>query len=157
MPTHTLKTPQQWYQCLEAGSAAVRRPQEVRRFERIIGVPRLTLYHLPSFVDCTGWTLYHLPRENRYLLQRVVWRQQEDSKRIEDLMLGRVFTASAEPPLEGTTTPLGTNASWQPCQPSGFPCSPSGPSVWMERTTASTFPASLSWSGGARGQASGRS
>lgn len=106
MPTRTLKTPKQWHQCLEAGTAAVRRPHEVRRFERRIGLPHLTLYHLPSFVDCTGWTIYHLPRENSYLLQTVVWRQQEDGKRMEDLMLGRVLTASAEPTLEETTTPL---------------------------------------------------
>ena len=106
MPTSTLTTPSQWYQCLEAGTIAVRRPHEVSRFKHRIGLPLLTLYHLPSFVDCTGWTIYHLPRDKGYLLQTVVWRQRDDGQRMDDLMHGRIITASGEPTLEEMTKPL---------------------------------------------------
>ena len=101
----TMKTPEQWYQCMDAGIAAVRRPYEIRRFRRR-GLPRITLYHLPSFQDCVGWTVYQLPHKEGHLLQSITWRQSVDGKRMEDLMCGRTPSTSAEPTLTETTNPL---------------------------------------------------
>jgi len=56
MPTKVYETPKEWYQCMDAGSAAVRRPYKLRQF-RHPGIPRITLYHIPSFTDATGWTI----------------------------------------------------------------------------------------------------
>ena len=99
MSTKVLQTPREWYECLEAGCAAVRRPFALSQFQRP-GVPRLSVFHIPSFVDATGWTIYYLPREKSYKLQTVIWRQQADGRRMEDVMHGRVLRVSPEPTLE---------------------------------------------------------
>jgi len=104
-----MRTPKEWYQCMDAGTAAVRRPYRLAQF-RQQGFPRITLYHIPSFQDCTGWTVYQLPRSKDYLLQTVKWHQAADGQRIEELMQGQVASTSAEPTLTEATTPL--DAAW---------------------------------------------
>ena len=99
MPPKVMSVPKEWYQCMDAGTAAIRRPYQVRRFCQP-GIPRVSIFHIPSFADCTGWTVYLLPRGGGYRLQTVVWHQPADGKRMEDLMQGRVTAAAAEPTLE---------------------------------------------------------
>ena len=93
-----LETPRVWYHCLEAGTAAVRRPYELRQF-RQHGLPKLTVYHIPSFQDCSGWTVYPAHDDSAYKLQTIIWRQVADGQRMQELMHGRVATASPEPTL----------------------------------------------------------
>ena len=104
-PMKTMTTPKAWYQCLDAGTAAVRRPYELRQFPQQ-GTPRITLYYIPSFQDATGWTVYYRPRTGEYLLQAVTWHQAADGRRIEELMVGKVASASAEPTLTEATAAL---------------------------------------------------
>jgi hypothetical protein len=93
------QTPDEWYQCMSAGTCAVRRPTELRQFRRP-GAPRLTIYHIPSFQDCYGWTVYQMRGERHYKLQTVIWRQHADGQRIQDLRTGRIMHATAEPTLD---------------------------------------------------------
>src|SRR5215510_14442214 len=94
-----LKTPKEWYQCIEAGTAAVRGLSELRQFGRH-GWPKLTVYHIPSFEDCFGWTVFRTRGKADYTLQTVIWRQMADGQRMQDLMHGRVTRATPEPMLE---------------------------------------------------------
>jgi|ERR1700677_2443754 len=103
-------TPKEWYRCMDAGITAVRRPY-LLPMSRNEGFQRITIYHIPSFFDCTGWTVYELPVSKSYVLQSVTWRQYADSKRIEDFEVGRVSSdAASQPTLVGATKPL--DASW---------------------------------------------
>jgi hypothetical protein len=98
MRPKVLETPKEWGRCLEAGAAAIRRPYELRQFARH-GLPKLTVYHIPSFQDSIAWTIYRARGDVEYTLQTVIWRQVADGKRMEELMHGRIATASAEPTL----------------------------------------------------------
>jgi hypothetical protein len=108
MSAKQLTTPQEWYDCVEAGAAAMRRPYALRQFRRT-GIPRVTIYHLPAHEDCTAWTVYEVPGSRDYLLQTVIWRQAEDGRRMEDLMLGRGSNISPAPTLEETMRTLAAN------------------------------------------------
>lgn len=105
MPVKTTTEPIEWYQCSYVGTRAVRRPYELLRFQRH-GTPRITLYHIPSFQDCAGWTVYY--RGKDYLLQTVIWHQTTDVQRIKKLMLGQVANVSAEPTITEATATLDT-------------------------------------------------
>lgn len=107
MPVKAMTIPKEWYQWMDAGTTAVRRPYEPRRFRRQ-GIPRITLYHIPSFQDCTGWTVYQLPCGKDYLLQAVTWHQTSDGQRIKELMRGQVANVSAEPTMTEATATLST-------------------------------------------------
>jgi hypothetical protein len=101
MHPKVLETPQEWYQCMDAGTAAVRRPYALRQQ----GIPRLSLYHIPSFKDCYGWTIYQMRGGSDYKLQTVIWRQHADIQRMQDLMVGRVTRVTAVvPTLEESVT-----------------------------------------------------
>lgn len=102
---------------MDAGTAAVRRPYALPQFRRP-GLPRITIYHIPSFEDCTGWTVYQVHRSKDYVLQSVTWRQPVDSRRIEDLMLGRVTGVSPAPTLEEASCVL--DATWFESQFTAF-------------------------------------
>lgn len=95
------ETPNVWHQCLEAGAIAMRRPYALRQFRRP-GFPRITLFHIPSFADATGWTIYSNPREGGYGLQTVTWHQRADRERMQRLMTGESAAESAEPTLRET-------------------------------------------------------
>jgi hypothetical protein len=99
MRSEALETPKEWYQCLEAGTAAVRRPHELRQFGRH-DWPKLTVYHIPSSADCFGWTVYQARGATKHTLRTVIWRQLADGQRMQDLMHGRTTNAWAEPTLE---------------------------------------------------------
>lgn len=88
------QTPDEWYQCLHAGAAAIRRPYDLPQF-RHIGLPSLVVYHLPSFQDCYGWCVSRARGTCR--LHTVVWRQPADSQR---------QPVSATPTLEESRTDL---------------------------------------------------
>jgi hypothetical protein len=88
-----------WAQCLFAGISAVRRTREVQMFKPP-GFPKLTIYHIPSFIDATGWTICEKSREENYKLQKVIWHQEYDSQRIQDYMLGSSTYESPEPTVE---------------------------------------------------------
>ena len=109
MRQRIMESPQEWYQCAKAGSAAVRRTYELPQFHRR-GLPRLSVYHLPSFQDCYGWTVYQLRGEADYKLQTVIWRQSADGQRMEDLMSGRITHTAPEPTLEEFIA--GIEAEW---------------------------------------------
>jgi hypothetical protein len=99
MSPKVLITPKVWYQCMDAGTAAVRRPSELRQFRRD-GWPKLTVYHIPSFEDCFGWTIFRTRGKAEYTLQTIIWRQMADGQRMQDLMHGRATSAAPEPTLE---------------------------------------------------------
>ena len=94
---------------MDAGTAAVRRPYELRQL-RQQGIPRITIFHIPSFQDCTGWTVYLLRGGKDYRLQRVTWQQTADSQRIGEFMRGQSVSLSSEPTLAADSRPL--DASW---------------------------------------------
>ena len=88
-----------WGQCLFAGISVVRGTREVQKFKPP-GVPRLTIFHIPSFYDATGWTICEKFREENFKLQTVIWRQDFDSQRIQDHMLGKSTYESPEPTVD---------------------------------------------------------
>ena len=101
MAIKAYETPKEWYQCIDAGTAAVRRPYALRQF-RHPGIPRITFYHIPSFTDATGWTIYLKPRREGCGLQTVTWHQQADGDRMQNLMRGESAVETAEPTLTET-------------------------------------------------------
>jgi hypothetical protein len=110
----TNRTPDEWYECLSQGTAAVRRTYEIPEFRRR-GIPRLSVYHIPSFTDCFGWTIYEIPgravpvevvtttkRKGEYKLQTVKWRQSADAEKFKQHMAGALVGSSrlATPTME---------------------------------------------------------
>ena len=89
---------QLWSKCLQHGCDIVRRHVEHPTYRRP-GFPQMTLFHIPSFVDAAGWTVTKLPRGQGYELQKIVWHQQADSERMENLMSGRSVIESPEPTI----------------------------------------------------------
>ena len=83
---------------MDSGIAAVRRPYDLRQF-RHPGIPRLTIYHVPNFIDATGWVIYERPRSEGFGLQTVTWHQKKDGERIQNLMTGESLSESPEPTL----------------------------------------------------------
>lgn len=88
------QTPDEWYQCLHAGTEAVRRPYELPQFRRV-GVPSLVIYHIPSFQDCHGWFVSRARGACR--LHTIVWRQVADGQRVP---------IAAQPTLEDSTADI---------------------------------------------------
>jgi hypothetical protein len=91
------QTPKEWYSCLEAGAAAIRRPYNVGRLPRR-GLPCVVVYHLPSFIDCCAWSL--VPKRASFNLQRLIWRQSVDARRLSDPLEGVRLGILPEPTLE---------------------------------------------------------
>ena len=89
------ETPQGWCRCLESGTAAVQRPYELQQFGPH-GVPVLTVYHIPSFLDCFGWTVYQKHGKPDYKLQTIIWKQIADGERIQNFISGRAIIKLSE-------------------------------------------------------------
>ena len=107
MPQKTNVTPSEWYQCLNAGTAAVRHPYEVPQFRRL-GWPRLCVFHIPSFQDCYGWSVTQV--RGAYKLHTIIWRQARDGQRMHDLMSGQIAQTMTQPTLEVHTVDI--DAEW---------------------------------------------
>jgi hypothetical protein len=90
---------------MDKGCALVRRHPDHPSYRRP-GLPKLTVFHIPSFVDATGWTVRELPRRAGYELQRVIWHQKADSDRIERLMRGEVIAHPDEPTMSSATATI---------------------------------------------------
>lgn len=103
------ETPREWYECMHLGTDAVRRPYALRQFPHR-GWPRVSVFHLPSFNDCYGWTVYESRDEPQVTLQTIVWRQTSDGARIHEVLMGRAKSVSAEPTLEETLSSI--DAVW---------------------------------------------
>src|SRR5690348_2744192 len=71
--------PHDWQDCLEWGSACVRRPYELKYLKQE-GSPLLHLYCLPSFHDAYGWTVY--PEQGGLSVHTILWRQRQDQDRM---------------------------------------------------------------------------
>jgi hypothetical protein len=112
MPVNS--TPVEWYECLSRGTAAVRHTYDLSEFRRN-GIVQLSVFHIRSFSDCFGWTVYRIPepvkaveierpeqRKYQYKLQSVVWRQAEDLERLQQHTRGKLVPSAglATPTLE---------------------------------------------------------
>jgi hypothetical protein len=89
--------PDPWTRCMMKGSALVRHHSELAAYARP-GNVQLTIFHIPSFVDATGWTIRKLEKNSGFELQRVVWHQHEDSfrdKEAPDFAGPTISTATA--------------------------------------------------------------
>jgi hypothetical protein len=102
-------TPREWYLCMDAGIEIIKRPHETRRFPAR-GVPVITFYHITSFEDCTGWTVYSQGTHKGCFVQKVCWRQSLDGERMREFMEGNVASVSPSPTLDEATSAL--DASW---------------------------------------------
>ena len=102
-------TPKEWYRCMDAGIAAVRKPYESKLFPSR-GLPLVTIYHIPSFDDAKGWTVYQMPKQTGHLLQILTWHQKDDGNRMESLMRGNSISETSEPTLSELTFDL--DSTW---------------------------------------------
>jgi hypothetical protein len=96
-------TPEAWYQCMDRALHAIRHPYRSRDL-RHRGQVCLHLYHIPSFANCAGCTVYDL--NGTYEVKIVVWEQPADGRRIAD----EGNSASPEPTLTTSVFPL--DAAW---------------------------------------------
>lgn len=106
-----LQTPDEWYKCMARGCEIVKYHADQPTHHRP-GIPLITVFHIPSFVDATGWTVRRLPRNQGYELQKVVWQQQHDLSRMENLMTGRSVCESSEPTISTATIVL-NDKEWE--------------------------------------------
>jgi hypothetical protein len=102
-------TPREWYLCMDAGIATIKHPYKTRRFPAR-GLPVITIYHISSFEDCTGWSVYTRGAGKGCLVQKVCWRQRLDGERIRELMQGKVSSVSPAPTVDEATSSL--DAGW---------------------------------------------
>lgn len=113
MRPEELELTRAWIKCLGAGTRAVRFPS-LRKESRGLGLPKITIFHIPSFEDCHGWTVYYKQREDsRYLLQDLIWRQSSDIERMEDARHRALKGISSEPTLEVRTAYLAAAWFWE--------------------------------------------
>jgi len=104
-PVH--QTHKEWYSCLEAGTAAIRRPYNIDRLPRR-GLPCVVVYHLPSFIDCCAWSLFR--KRDSFSLQTVIWRQSVDARRLSDPLEGVRLGILPAPTLEEHFEPV--DSTW---------------------------------------------
>lgn len=96
---------------MEKGCALVRRHPDHPDYHRP-GIPRLTVVHIPSFFDATGWTVRELPHAAGFELQRVVWHQKSDRDRADCAMRGEIVPKADEPTMTSTAVIIDSE-SWR--------------------------------------------
>lgn len=75
--------PHEWKDCLEWGSASVRKPFDLK-YVKQEDLPLLHVYCLPSFDDARGWTVYQTRQQEQevFRVHTVLWRQGHDQDRM---------------------------------------------------------------------------
>lgn len=71
-------------------------------------MPCVVVYHLPSFIDCSAWSLFR--RRHAFNLQTVTWRQSVDARRLSDPSEGLRLGILPVPTLEERFEPA--DSAW---------------------------------------------
>jgi len=68
----------------------------------------VVVYHLPSFTDCSAWSLFR--KKDSFHIQTITWRQSVDARRLSDPLEGVRLGILPAPTLEERFAP--TDSAW---------------------------------------------
>jgi hypothetical protein len=92
------EVPDEWYECLKNGGAALRSPHE-QHAAPTVGSPDLVIWHAPSFYPCHSWAFFHERQAGETRVFHLIWRQDLDARSFSGLQT----SLSSRPTIEVST------------------------------------------------------